>query len=151
MRTYHNVSLSFLGWIMSYTCFVVSWNAAEKGPWEPPSIPNPDYFGKWQPRWIENPDYKGEWQQPMIPNPKFIEEDAEAYIRCLECSYVGFDLWQQVRYAHSTHIHPCINIPMYRCSYTYIHTYTSDCWYYIRWHHDLWFIWRCIGILESVQ
>ena len=108
---------------MSYTCFVVSWNAAEKGPWEPPSIPNPDYFGKWQPRWIENPDYKGEWQQPMIPNPKFIEEDAEAYIRCLECSYVGFDLWQQVRYAHSTHIHPCINIPMYRCSYTYIHTY----------------------------
>lgn len=73
----------------------VSWNAAEKGPWEPPSIPNPDYFGKWQPRWIENPDYKGEWQQPMIPNPKFIEEDAEAYIRCLECSYVGFDLWQQ--------------------------------------------------------
>ena len=57
-------------------------------------IPNPEYFGKWQPKLIKNPDYKGEWKQPMIPNPNFISEDLEAYIRCVECNYVGIEVWQ---------------------------------------------------------
>ena len=57
-------------------------------------IKNPEYFGKWAPKMIKNPDYKGEWVQPMIPNPKFVEEDLDAYIRCVECNHVGIEVWQ---------------------------------------------------------
>jgi calreticulin len=42
---------------------------------------------------IDNPDYKGEWIHPMIPNPDFIE-DKELYVRCKDCTHVGFELWQ---------------------------------------------------------
>jgi calreticulin len=69
------------------------WDDEEDGEWEPPLIDNPEYKGPWKPRMIDNPDYKGEWTHPMIPNPDYVE-DSELYIRCKECKYVGFELWQ---------------------------------------------------------
>merc|ERR1711916_318512 len=39
------------------------------------------------------PEYKGEWKHPQIPNPEYIE-DPELYVRCKDCTNVGFELWQ---------------------------------------------------------
>jgi calreticulin len=69
------------------------WDDEEDGTWEPPLIDNPAYKGPWKPKMIPNPDYKGEWVHPLIPNPDYVE-DKELYIRCKECKYIGFELWQ---------------------------------------------------------
>lgn len=69
------------------------WSEEEDGEWEAPLIENPEYKGAWKPRMIDNPDYKGEWVHPLIPNPKY-SEDNELYVRCNECTHVGFELWQ---------------------------------------------------------
>jgi len=42
---------------------------------------------------IDNPAYKGEWEHPLIPNPDF-KEDKELYVRCTDCTHIGFELWQ---------------------------------------------------------
>merc|ERR1711916_419693 len=42
---------------------------------------------------IDNPEDKGEWEHPMIPNPEYME-DPELYVRCKDCTHVGFELWQ---------------------------------------------------------
>jgi len=42
---------------------------------------------------IPNPAYKGEWVHPLIPNPDYTE-DKELYVRCRDCTHVGFELWQ---------------------------------------------------------
>lgn len=69
------------------------WDDEEDGEWEAPMIDNPDFKGPWRPKMIENPEYKGEWSHPMIPNPEY-KEDKELYVRCRDCKYVGFELWQ---------------------------------------------------------
>ena len=56
-------------------------------------IDNPEYEGPWKPRMIDNPEYKGEWEHPMIPNPEYME-DPDLYMRCKDCTHVGFELWQ---------------------------------------------------------
>jgi len=42
---------------------------------------------------IPNPEYKGEWVHPEIPNPEY-KEDKELYVRCKDCTHIGFELWQ---------------------------------------------------------
>merc|ERR1712224_276399 len=42
---------------------------------------------------IDNPDYKGPWVHPTIPNPDYTE-DKELYVRCKDCTHIGFELWQ---------------------------------------------------------
>lgn len=56
-------------------------------------IDNPEYKGPWKPKMIDNPAYKGEWVHPMIPNPDY-KEDKELHVRCKDCKYIGFELWQ---------------------------------------------------------
>merc|ERR1712146_590425 len=53
----------------------------------------PEYEGPWKPKMIDNPEYKGEWEHPMIPNPEYME-DPDLYMRCKDCTHVGFELWQ---------------------------------------------------------
>merc|ERR1712023_614960 len=55
------------------------WDDEEDGEWESPNIDNPEYKGPWSPKMIDNPDYK---------------EDKDLYLRCKECTHVGFELWQ---------------------------------------------------------
>ena len=69
------------------------WDDEEDGEWEVPNIDNPEYKGPWSPRMIDNPAYKGEWEHPLIPNPDY-KEDKELYVRCKDCTHVGFELWQ---------------------------------------------------------
>jgi len=69
------------------------WDDEEDGAWEPPLIDNPEYKGPWKPRMIDNPDYKGPWVHPLIPNPDYIQ-DKELYVRCKDCTHIGFELWQ---------------------------------------------------------
>jgi calreticulin len=69
------------------------WDDEEDGEWEPPLIDNPEYKGPWKPRMIDNPAYKGEWVHPKIPNPDYVE-DKELHVRCKDCKYIGFELWQ---------------------------------------------------------
>ena len=69
------------------------WDEEEDGTWEPPMIDNPEYKGPWKPKMIDNPDYKGPWVHPTIPNPEY-SEDKELYVRCKDCTHVGFELWQ---------------------------------------------------------
>jgi calreticulin len=69
------------------------WDDEEDGEYEPPMIDNPEYKGPWTPKMIDNPEYQGEWEHPVIPNPDYIE-DKELYLRCKDCSHVGFELWQ---------------------------------------------------------
>jgi len=69
------------------------WDDEEDGEWEPPLIDNPEYKGPWKPKMIDNPAYKGEWEHPLIPNPDF-KEDKELYVRCTDCTHIGFELWQ---------------------------------------------------------
>lgn len=69
------------------------WDDEEDGEWEPPMIDNPEYKGPWRPRLIDNPAYKGEWAHPVIPNPDY-KEDKELHVRCKDCKYIGFELWQ---------------------------------------------------------
>jgi calreticulin len=69
------------------------WDDEEDGEWEPPLIDNPAYKGPWKPKMIKNPDYKGEWVHPEIPNPDY-KEDPNLYIRCQDCTHIGFELWQ---------------------------------------------------------
>jgi calreticulin len=69
------------------------WDEEEDGTWEPPMIDNPEYKGPWKPKMIDNPDYKGPWVHPTIPNPDY-SEDNELYVRCKDCTHVGFELWQ---------------------------------------------------------
>jgi calreticulin len=69
------------------------WDDEEDGEWEPPMIDNPEYKGPWKARMIDNPDYKGEWVHPLIPNPDYVE-DPELYVRCKDCTHIGFELWQ---------------------------------------------------------
>jgi hypothetical protein len=69
------------------------WDDEEDGEWEAPLIDNPEYAGEWKPKMIANPDYKGEWVHPMIPNPDY-KADPKLYLRAVDSSYVGFELWQ---------------------------------------------------------
>lgn len=69
------------------------WDNEEDGEYEPPLIPNPDFKGEWKPKMIDNPEYKGEWEHPLIPNPDY-KQDPELYMRCKDCTHVGFELWQ---------------------------------------------------------
>jgi len=69
------------------------WDDEEDGAWEAPNIDNPEYKGPWKPKMIDNPAYKGEWVHPLIPNPDY-KEDSELYVRCKDCTHVGFELWQ---------------------------------------------------------
>lgn len=69
------------------------WDDEEDGEWEPPMIDNPEYKGPWKPKMIANPLYKGEWVHPEIPNPDYAE-DKELYVRCKDCTHIGFELWQ---------------------------------------------------------
>jgi calreticulin len=69
------------------------WDDEEDGEWESPNIDNPEYKGPWSPKMIDNPAYKGEWEHPVIPNPDY-KEDKELYMRCKDCTHVGFELWQ---------------------------------------------------------
>lgn len=69
------------------------WDDEEDGEWEPPMIDNPEYKGPWKPKMIDNPAYKGEWVHPKIPNPDYVE-DKNLYVRCKDCKYIGFELWQ---------------------------------------------------------
>merc|ERR1711991_1125656 len=69
------------------------WDDEEDGEWEAPMGDNPDYKGPWKPKMIDNPEYKGEWKHPQIPNPEYIE-DPDLYMRCKDCTHVGFELWQ---------------------------------------------------------
>mmetsp|Transcript_41794 Transcript_41794/g.97861 ORF Transcript_41794/g.97861 Transcript_41794/m.97861 type:complete len:338 (+) Transcript_41794:532-1545(+) len=69
------------------------WDDEDDGEWEPPMIPNPDYNGPWRQKQIDNPEYKGEWEHPIIPNPGYIKDD-ELYNRCVDCTHIGFEIWQ---------------------------------------------------------
>jgi len=69
------------------------WDDAEDGAWEAPLIDNPAFKGPWKPKMIPNPEYKGEWVHPEIPNPEY-KEDKELYVRCKDCTHIGFELWQ---------------------------------------------------------
>jgi len=69
------------------------WDDEEDGEWEAPKIDNPDYKGPWKAKMIPNPEYKGEWVHPLIPNPDFVE-DPSLFKRCVDCTHVGFELWQ---------------------------------------------------------
>merc|ERR1712005_4412 len=69
------------------------WDDEEDGEWESPNIDNPEYKGPWSPKMIDNPAYKGEWEHPLIDNPDY-KEDKDLYLRCKECTHVGFELWQ---------------------------------------------------------
>lgn len=69
------------------------WDEEEDGSWEPPMIDNPEFKGPWKPKMIDNPDYKGPWVHPTIPNPDY-SEDKDLYVRCKDCTHVGFELWQ---------------------------------------------------------
>jgi len=69
------------------------WDDEEDGDWEAPMIDNPDYKGPWKAKMIDNPEFKGEWEHPLIPNPDYVE-DKEMYLRCKECTHIGFELWQ---------------------------------------------------------
>jgi len=71
----------------------VDWNDEEDGVWEAPLIDNPNYKGEWHPKMIPNPAYIGEWTHPLIPNPNFID-DKKLHKRCVECTHIGFELWQ---------------------------------------------------------
>merc|ERR1712185_275179 len=55
----------------------------------PESIPDPDAAkpDDW------DDDEEGEWEHPMIPNPEYME-DPDLYMRCKDCTHVGFELWQ---------------------------------------------------------
>merc|ERR1712065_102786 len=55
------------------------WDDEEDGEWESPNIDNPEYKGPWSPKMIDNPAYK---------------EDKDLYLRCKDCTHVGFELWQ---------------------------------------------------------
>ena len=69
------------------------WDDDEDGEWEPPLIDNPAYKGAWKPKLIPNPEYKGEWVHPYIPNPDY-KVDEKLSVRCNDCQYIGFELWQ---------------------------------------------------------
>jgi calreticulin len=69
------------------------WDDEEDGEWEAPMIDNPEFKGAWKAKMIDNPEYKGEWEHPVIPNPDYIE-DKELYVRCKDCTHIGFELWQ---------------------------------------------------------
>jgi len=69
------------------------WDDEEDGEWEAPMVDNPDFNGPWKPSMIDNPEYKGEWEHPLIPNPDYVD-DKELYVRCKECTHIGFELWQ---------------------------------------------------------
>lgn len=69
------------------------WDDDEDGEWEAPMVDNPDYKGPWKPTMIDNPEYKGAWEHPQIPNPDYVE-DPDLYMRCKDCTHIGFELWQ---------------------------------------------------------
>lgn len=69
------------------------WDEEEDGEWEAPMVDNPEYKGPWKPKMIANPDYIGEWNHPMIPNPEYVSDD-NLYQRCVDCTHIGFELWQ---------------------------------------------------------
>lgn len=69
------------------------WDEEEDGKWEPPMIDNPEYKGPWKAKMIDNPEYKGPWVHPTIPNPDYVE-DKNLYVRCKDCTHIGFELWQ---------------------------------------------------------
>jgi len=69
------------------------WDDEDDGEWEPPMISNPDYKGPWRQKQIDNPDYKGKWEHPLISNPEY-KPDENLYNRCVDCTHVGFELWQ---------------------------------------------------------
>lgn len=61
------------------------------GPWEPPSIPNPNYKGKWVQPTIPNPDYKGPWKPRQIPNPDYYEDASPADLEPIGA--IGIEIW----------------------------------------------------------
>ena len=48
------------------------------GPWEKPTIKNPEYKGKWTAPYIDNPAYKGVWAPRKIKNPDYFEDKTPA-------------------------------------------------------------------------
>jgi len=69
------------------------WDDEDDGEWEPPMIANPDHKGPWRQKQIDNPAYKGAWEHPMVSNPDYKPDD-KLYNRCVDCTHVGFELWQ---------------------------------------------------------
>lgn len=61
------------------------------GPWNAPSVPNPDYKGKWKQPRIPNPDYKGEWAPKLIPNPDYYEDNTPSNLEPIGA--IGIELW----------------------------------------------------------
>merc|ERR1711968_54270 len=55
----------------------------------PAEIPDPD--AKKPDDWDD--EEKGEWEHPLIDNPDY-KEDKDLYLRCKDCTHVGFELWQ---------------------------------------------------------
>merc|ERR1711988_1094887 len=55
----------------------------------PAQIPDPE--AEKPEDWDDEED--GECEHPMIPNPDYAE-DPDLYVRCKDCSSVGFELWQ---------------------------------------------------------
>lgn len=70
----------------------IDWDDELDGEWEPPMLPNPDYYGPWVPRRIKNPAYKGKWVPRPIANPHFYEEKAPAQFYSA-IGGLGFELW----------------------------------------------------------
>lgn len=68
------------------------WDDEADGPWEAPTIPNPEFKGEWKPRQIDNPDYKGPWVHPEVANPDYVEKkDLHKYD---DLAGIGIELWQ---------------------------------------------------------
>lgn len=61
------------------------------GPWEQPTIRNPNYKGKWTAPLIENPAYKGVWKPANIANPDYYEDLTPANLEPMGA--IGFELW----------------------------------------------------------
>lgn len=70
----------------------IEWDDELDGEWEPPMIPNPDYYGPWVPKRIKNPAYQGIWVPRQIANPHYYEEKAPGHFYA-PIGGLGFELW----------------------------------------------------------
>jgi len=61
------------------------------GPWERPTIRNPDYKGKWSAPLIDNPLYKGVWTPRLIKNPAYFEDKTPSNLEPMGA--IGFEIW----------------------------------------------------------
>lgn len=69
------------------------WNDDANGVWEHPLIENHEWE-PWEPIHMINPDYIGPWVQPMIKNPKYVYDDRMFNVCSVNCTRIGFELWQ---------------------------------------------------------